>query len=110
MKLIEKILEVRKEEKIIVGISNIVGYIRSEDPKVCISLSYLDADGMLLVDKSLVSVSFPEDTIIEIIDERVEILKKRIGERFKGRILQDLKNLKEECKDLIVEVTDEDSD
>lgn len=105
MKLIEKILKVREEEGIMISISNDCGNTGS----VRISLNYSDADGTLL-DESLVSARFPEDTIIEIIDERVEILKKHIEERFKKKILQELENLKEECKDLVVEVTDEDSD
>ena len=110
MKLIEKILEVRREEYIVISISNVVGDTWPDGPLVRITLSYAEFDGALLTDEAQVSVRCSEDTIIKIIDERVEILKKRIGAYFKERILQELEGLKEECKDLMVEVTDEDSD
>ena len=110
MKLIEKILEVRNQEEIIVRISNVVGELESDYPRVRITLSYADFDGALLTDEIQLSVRWAEDIIVKIIDERVEVLKKRIGEHFKERILQELEGLKEECKDLMVEVTDEDSD
>ena len=106
MKLSEKIIEVRKEWGINVNVSNIYD---GDIVDICIVLSYAQSNGMTLIDKNRVPAKFPEDTIIKIIDERVEVLKKCIGERFKKRILKDLKNLKEECKDLMVEVIDEDS-
>lgn len=110
MKLIEKILEIRKEEHIVVSISNVTGFVWSEGPVVRITLSYSEFDGTLLTDEVRASVTCSEELIIKIIDERVEFLKKHIDEHFKERILQELEGLKEECKDLIVEVTDEDSD